>query len=393
MKKFVKSIKKFLKNRILSRFLSIKGYVINTVIETHEMISTDLTALDNDSVNVLVKDWFFLKEDHCYIEKISDEDADKLEIKDFCPLCDLQMHTITEIYGSEGALGLQTGQCKSCGFIKHTRNFNQDWFASHFKEKWLLSDTERENNVATKDFPYDEVSYLLEPCSNVLDIGCGIGDRLKKFKDNGMTVHGCDPSLHRTKVASSFLDSDIKTMGGEEFFAQNYNKYDLIYFYTCLHFTEDPFLLIRKAAESLKENSFIYIVDSRYGYHNLFHAASLGVARSYMSIKSIDILAKKLGLKIIKYESEPFLIILTNDRSAKNCRLDFDIDVDKYIISELYPKRHEKGWLKINYQPFNREIKFNVVDNDAKKTLKKNKVNYPVKFLLSDYRNPPLMLK
>jgi len=393
MKNFYKHFKKRIKHQFLSEYFLTKGYIIDQVTNTNEKFSYNRESLDLNHINVLIKDWKFSNQDHCYLQVSNVDEINEYEVNNVCPLCDIKMQIITEVYSNEGDLGIQSGLCQSCGFVKHTRNFSQDWYAKHFNEKWLLCDTERENNVSSKNLPYDEVSHLLKPNSDVADIGCGIGDRLKKFKDNGMIIHGCDPSDHRTKVASNFLNSDIQTMGGEEFFAKNSKKFDLVYFYTCLHFTEDPFFLISEAAHSLKENSYIYIVDSRYGYHNLFHAAHLGVARSYMSLKSISILAEKLGLTIIKYDPEPFQIILTNNKSAKKCRVDSDLNVTKYVVSELYLKSHTKGWLKINYQPFDREIKFNVFDNDARKNLKKGNDIYPIKFILCDYKKPPVMLK
>ena len=393
MKKLYKRFKKLIKHQLLSEFFTTKGYITDQVINTNEKVFYNGEALDTNLINVLIKDWKFSDNDHCYLKSSDVDDITKYEVNDVCPLCDTKMQTITEVYSNKGDLGLQSGQCQSCGFVKHTRNFSQEWYANHFNQEWLLCDSDRENNVASKDLPFDEVSHLLKPNSDVADIGCGIGDRLKKFKDNGMIVHGCDPSNHRTKVASNFLNSNMKTMGGEEFFTKNSKKFDLVYFYTCLHFTEDPFLLIREAAQSLKENSYIYIVDSRYGYHNLFHAAHLGVARSYMSLKSINILAEQLELTIIKYDPEPFQIILTNNKSAKKCRLASDLDIAKYVNSELYPKRHTNDWLKVNYQPFQREIKFNIFDNNARKNLKKGGVIYPIRLILCDYQKAPVMLK
>ncbi|MDC1328950.1 class I SAM-dependent methyltransferase [Pseudomonadales bacterium] len=393
LKQKFKSLMKRIKHQHLSRYLVSKGYVVDKVAITDEEVASDIKAVDGNAVNVLIKDWLFSKADHCYLEEISDENSNKYEINDLCSLCNVKMAVMTEVYGASGRLGLQTSKCPSCDYIRHTRNFNQEWYAAHFRDKWLLCDGERENSVSAKNLPYDEVFHLLQPNADIADIGCGIGDRLKKFKDNGMAVDGCDPSEHRTRVASGFLESEIRAMGGEEFFELNTKKFDLVYFYTSLHFTENPFHLIKEAARSLKENGYIYIVDSKYNYHNLFHAAHLGVARSFMSLKSLDILATELGLKIIKYEAEPFQVMLSSKRSDTKCNLHGYLDVDKFINSELYPKQHKDNWVKVNYQPFGREIKFHIVDNDSRSELKKKRVKYPVKFISCDYQNPPLMLK
>ena len=393
IKEKLKSIKKKIKHQYLSNYIVSKGYIVDKAINTDEKVDCEANFLDENSINVLIKDWHFLKTDHCYLEQMSDDDSNKYQIDDLCPLCNVKMEIISEVYGNNGSLGLQSGKWPSCDYIKHTRNFSQEWYAAHFRDKWLICDEKRENNVFSKKYPYDKICHLLKPNADIADIGCGIGDRLKKFKDNGMTVYGCDPSKHRTKVASKFLASEILAMGGEEFFKLNTKKFDLVYFYTSLHFTENPFYLIREAARALKEEGYIYIVDSKYNYHNLFHAAHLGVARSFMSLKSIDKLATELGMKIIKYEAEPFQILLSKKSSDKKCKLIIDADINKFIFSELYPKQQKKDWFKVNYQPFDREIKFHIVHNTARESLKKKKVVYPIKFISCDYKNAPLLLK
>lgn len=392
IKEKVKSIKKGIKHGLLSKYVLNKGYIVDSVVNTYEKVISN-ESVDDSTINVILKDWNFNENDHCYLENLSDIDSKKYEVNDICPLCNIQMEIITEVYGNNGSLGLQTGKCPDCGYIKHTRNFSQEWYGAHFRDKWLLCDTQREENVYAKNLPYDKVYNLLPHNANIADIGCGIGDRLKKFKENGHNVYGCDPSSHRTEVASKFLDTKIKAMGGEEFFKANSTKFDLVYFYTSLHFTENPYYLIKEAAKSLKEEGCIYIVDSKYNYHNLFHAAYLGVGRSFMSLRSIDKLATKLGMKIIKYEPEPFQVILSKKSTDKKCKLNFDMNIDRFMLSELYLKKQQDDWIKLNYQPFDREIKFHILENTAQKNFKNKKVSYPIKFISNDYKNAPLLLK
>lgn len=386
-------LKKKIKHQYLANYIVSKGYPIDEAKITNERVKFDSALCDENSVNVLIKDWEFIDRDHCYLKEMSDSDSSQYQTNEFCSLCNIKMETITEVRGSSGSLGLQTGRCPSCSFIRHTRNFSQEWYAAHFRDKWLLCDGDREENIYAKDKPFDDIFDLLKPNADVADIGFGMGDRLKKFKDNGLSVYGCDPSNHRSEVASNFLGSKMLPMGGEEFFASNEKKFDLVYFYTTLHFTDDPFFLIKEAAKALKNEGYIYIVDSKYTYHNLFHAAHLGVARSYMSLKSITILAAQLELKIIKVEYEPFTVLLSNKTSDRECKLFADADVKKFMFSELYPAKHDYRWFQVKYQPFNREIKFHLLGNSGAKKFINREVTYPIKFFSTDYENPPLLLK
>lgn len=386
-------LKKKFKHEYLAKYIISKGYPIDEAKITNLRVDCDSPVGDVDSLNVLIKGWKFTDQDHCYLEEISDPGSSQYQTNECCPLCNVKMEAITEVRGNSGSLGLQSGRCPSCFFIKHTRNLSQEWYAAHFRDKWLACDDDRQENIYAKDQPFDDVKNLLKPNAEVADIGFGMGDRLKKFKDHGLSIHGCDPSDHRSEIASRFLGSKMVPMGGEEFFASNEKKFDLVYFYTTLHFTENPFFLIKEAAKSLKNEGYIYIVDSKYTYHNLFHAAHLGVGRSYMSLKSISILAAQLGLKIVRVEYEPFTVLLSNKATAPDCKLFADADTERFMFSELYPDKQSHCWFQVKYQPYNREIKFHVVNNNGLTKLKNKEVSYPIKFVSTDYEKPPVLLK
>jgi len=389
--KAINTIKRKFKNVVLSKIRPTKGYIVDGITETENSVNCDFEYSGN-SLCVLVNKWNFSNEDHCYVYEVEDEDLDMYEDDDVCPLCDVDMKILTEVRSQSGQLGIQTGVCECCGFIKHTRNLNSTWYSNHFRDKWLKSDSQREANVALKDQPYDSVITYLEAGAKVADVGCGIGDRLKKFKDNGFEIHGCEPSKHRSEIASNFLGSAIYNGGGEEFLESRDEKFDLIYFFTVLSFTKNPFYLLKKASELLNDGGYLHVVDSQFDYHNIFHASHLGVARSFMSVSSVLKFCDLVGLSVVKFEPEPFeFLFVKSTKAAKKVKR--EIKLDRYITSELYPKLKSDNWLELSYQPFGRKIQFSIMNNAARDNFVNGKINYPIKFVSCGMKNAPVMLK
>ena len=52
-------LKKILKHKLLSNFLITKGYIVNKIHNTNEEVSFHKEKLNQDFINVLVKDWNF----------------------------------------------------------------------------------------------------------------------------------------------------------------------------------------------------------------------------------------------------------------------------------------------------------------------------------------------
>ena len=57
---------------------------------------------------------------------------------------------------------------------------------------------------------------LVDQGARVLDIGCGFGEKLLPFKENGCEVIGIEPSQHRAKHCREHLGIDCRDISVEE---------------------------------------------------------------------------------------------------------------------------------------------------------------------------------
>ncbi|MAM71943.1 MAG: hypothetical protein CMP91_12455 [Gammaproteobacteria bacterium] len=349
------------------------------------------------NICVYIENWEFNTKDHCQL--ISSGNS-KLVDYSVCPGCNITMHKITEVFGNDGSEGLKTGICPECQYIRHIDNFPDEWYSEHFRNKWLERDESRESNVEKKNEPAELINkYLKVQSPKVLDIGCGLGDRLKGFQDLGCEVWGCEPSERRGRIASEFLGVDIFCGDIEEYLEKADIKFDCIYLYCVLAFLSNPFDVLEKAIKLLSPDAVLYIKDGNYTQHNFFHNSHLGVMRSFFSEFTFEKFAIRNNLEIIysnKVESE--YLFRKNDRVPKaqiesHCKRENFLE--KYFQEELSLKSITPGKLEgfeMHYGPFDRRVKYAVYVPEGNKNRSVTS-SLPIKFIHINKNLPPILVK
>lgn len=84
---------------------------------------------------------------------------------------------------------------------------------------------------------------------NICDVGCGTGEFLRYLKFNG-NLYGMETNLAAKKKASNFISFN-KNIYTEK------NYFDLVIFRGTIQHVDTPFLMIKKAYESLKEGGYV----------------------------------------------------------------------------------------------------------------------------------------
>jgi len=133
-----------------------------------------------------------------------------------------------------------------------------------------------------KDFIIKEVEILINEnkIKNILEIGCGDGNRLSYLKKiNKVNCFGIDPS---SKALKSNNDKNIKLKKGTaDRLPYIKDKFDLVIFSFCLFLCDDTDLskIVNETFRVTKKNSFILIYDFYYGvgvkYQNYKHNTHL----------------------------------------------------------------------------------------------------------------------
>ena len=208
-------------------------------------------------MKIHIKRWTFKKGDHLWLE---DTKPDMYKDNNVCDSCGSQMKEIAKIVNDNNSTGLVTGLCPECGYVKRTRNLSEDWYADHFAKRWLVGSNHEisDQQILTEDnYIFNKLKKYVQKNGNILDAGCGIGQRLLPFHNNGYKVFGFDPSEERTKIASEVM-KNIEVNSAEKYLLATDQVFDLIFFFNVLQFVENPFDVIKKASMKLRPDGFLF---------------------------------------------------------------------------------------------------------------------------------------
>lgn len=105
---------------------------------------------------------------------------------------------------------------------------------------------------------YDKFLIHLPNNAYILDFGCGSGRDSKYFIDNGYKVNAIDGSLEMCKLASKYINQEVKCMKFDEL--EDINVYDGIWACSSiLHIEKDKLVdVLVKMINALKDNGVIY---------------------------------------------------------------------------------------------------------------------------------------
>ena len=256
-------------------------------------------------MKIFVESWKSAENDHCWLDQSNAEDYIEDSI---CYGCGSPMEVIAEVLNSHGDVGLVTGLCPCCGYVKRTRNLPYQCYSKHFSENCLKR---RPNeHVVENRYLFDKLVPFFSNKGRVLDVGCGLGTRLIPFKNAGYDVYGVEPSENRSSKASKNL-GNIQTATAETYLEDCPYSFDLIYFFDVLQFIQNPFKLLSMAAEKLNDQGLIYIhVGTFYLDNNFCQFSHLGVLQSFLSLYSMRKLIYDLNMEIVLYSERPFELVV-----------------------------------------------------------------------------------
>jgi SAM-dependent methyltransferase len=298
----------------------------------------NLIKLQSEDMNLFVDEMVIPADDHLWLgETLVEEYVDNI----MCDGCGSEMVPIAKILNKNLEVGLETGLCLRCGYIKRTRNLSAERLTHHFSKKWLHR---RDEEVKEEVDVFSKVKKFIPLEGRVLDVGCGLGGNLLAFKNSGYDVFGIDPSEHRVGIGSKLMDG-IKVGFAEDYLKDPaIAKFDLIYFFNVLQFLENPFEALCLAVKKLKDTGLLYFRSGVFQKSSNFCLFShLLLQRNFLSINSILNKLSDWDLRIIYYRAEPMEVILAKKSSGAA-----DATVCASILSMREIESHAKRTLKYN---------------------------------------------
>lgn len=159
---------------------------------------------------------------------------------------------------------------------------------------------------------YDRFLKQLPNNAYILDFGCGSGRDSKYFIDNGYKVKAIDGSIEMCKLASKYINQEVKCMKFDEL--KDRDTYDGIWACSSiLHIEKDELSsVLNKMIDALKANGVIYTSFKKgTGYE-----VKEGKYYNYLTREEMEENLRKIGknVKIIDY----FETLPSTKRNAQN---------------------------------------------------------------------------
>lgn len=264
--------------------------------------------------------------------------------------------------------GYQIIDCTHCGF-KHIipipsdkelkRIYLQEYYTTekpHYIER-NLEDQEWWKTVYDGRLRAFE-SLLADSSRDILDIGCGPGFFLQRASEQGWRGCGVEPSIKAVEFARN-LGLEVRHAFLTESLAGELGTFDVVYMNEVLEHVSSPIQILRIALGMLKPGGLLcLIVPNDYNpiqeaLRSVCNFPSWWVAPphhiNYFDTKSIENLADRAGMKILKKEAtfpiDLFLIMgdnyIGNDQLGRLChtkRKTLEINLEKAGLREL---RHQ----------------------------------------------------
>lgn len=165
------------------------------------------------------------------------------------------------------------------------------------------------------DFRVAEISSVVKIQGKaVLDIGCGTGNDLIKFKNMGATVEGIDLDQTAITIARDEMGlENTKNCSIEDFNPEI--TYDVILMMDLIEHIVDPLALLKKAKDYLNDHGVIAIWTPNASFIKRFADTTLLQVDlehiNYLTFETCDYLTHALNLKLIHLESVGFANIQT----------------------------------------------------------------------------------
>ncbi len=204
-------------------------------------------------------------------------------------------------------------KCRNCEIVfTNKRPDDNDLWKYYKTENYLSHNAESINPVAVlyrfaRNINIDKKYRLVLKYINkgkILDIGCGTGELLKKFKNNGWDAIGIEPDSDAREFAKTKNKIEVFDLNELEKFGDK--KFDVISMWHVLEHVPNPNQRIDIIKKILKPGGIIIIavpnIESKDFLHYKKFWAGLDVPRHlyHFSSKSISNLIRKYNLKIIE---------------------------------------------------------------------------------------------
>jgi len=256
-------------------------------------------------LNFEVKKWDISDTDHCWLEHLP---INLYEEHTACKHCGTTMDVMTRVETTHGVCGLSLGGCFQCGHIQKTRAIRFDTLARHFHDRWL--DNREHRDFIERQDVFKTLQPWLPETGRILEIGCGSGTNLITFAKNGYEVYGVDPSCSEIEIAKNrgIVNTCVGTAEG--YLEEATEIFDVIFLYNVVQFLIDPFAILSRCIELLKDDGVLYLSSGNFWSINIASSSHLGIIQNYPTLPTFQRWAKREGMVILGETKQPVSLLM-----------------------------------------------------------------------------------
>ena len=232
---------------------------------------------------------------------------------------------------------------------------------------------------------------FLRKKSRVLDIGCGFGDQLTHFRDQGHITKGIEPGKKRALFGINNYGLDILNEQLESIEINNIDlgeKYDLIYLNQVFEHLYNPVSLLRYLLSHLKDDGRVFIAIPNFNFEGILVKMLTPIHTHSFTSTGLVSIASSLGLRLEKNYSDELYNIMIFKRG--------DILVNPTGGSEITRQLIKTFGLNSDLQMGDQVLvssnTLGLWNANLKSTSLSNSQKLPVK-IRTDYEEPQLLFK
>ncbi|MBL4640145.1 MAG: class I SAM-dependent methyltransferase [Kordiimonadaceae bacterium] len=227
-----------------------------------------------------------------------------------CVVCDSAdfepLKSVSWNFTGLGALNVTFGICKDCGHVSQDPFPTSELITAFYEQN--VNYYEPDYNMELPAEPVSTRRRILAlarrfkpEMGTVLEIGCGSGENLHYFKQEGWDAYGCEPSFQSGKQAQTRIGEDKITIGFADDALVSNMKYDVVFSSHVLEHVTDPKKMFGQIVNSAKDDGIVIVEVPCTRQPERLSPGWLALEHlTYFSAGGITRMAEDAGLQVIE---------------------------------------------------------------------------------------------
>ena len=215
----------------------------------------------------------------------------------------------------------------------NTEIHSQESYKDHYKNKVIPTINYRRNVLAKNK--YKQIMQFFKKPGSVLDIGCGLGEVLSAFKENGWESTGIDFNDFAVEYAKKNFELEINKH--DIFEMSQEGQYDLVMLWGVIEHVYEPDLLLKKCNSLLKNDGLLVVEVPSADSLLVRYCETVGeeAHRTFESARHIMLFSRRSLLDMCKRNGFTCKKLLSNGLDISTIVRMKNLEMDQHQIDKI----------------------------------------------------------